>query len=94
MTNTPGHPHDLPQRVVEALWRGNRSEAIELLRREWNLDHEEARERVAAYILSNSSLQRRMTDSESETRWGVMRWLILLQAIAVAIGYFLFFRDQ
>jgi hypothetical protein len=35
-----------------------------------------------------------MKDSQSETQWGLMRWLILFQAIAVAIGYFLFFRDQ
>lgn len=94
MTNYPGHVPDLPQEVIEALWRGNRDEAIEQLRQQRNLDLQEAKEQVGTYILSQPALQRRMTDSQSETKWGVMRWLILLQAIAVAIGYFLFFRDQ
>jgi len=85
----------LPPQVIEELLRGNRLEAIELLRTERNLSHEEAKEQVASYILSQpSSLHRRMKDSQSETKWGTMRWLILIQAIAVAIGYFLLFRDQ
>jgi hypothetical protein len=63
---------------------------------ERNISREEAREMVAAFILSQPSLQAtmRLKESRAETQWGLMRWLILFQAIAVAIGYFLFFRDQ
>jgi len=94
MTNEPYPLPDLPPKALEALWRGDRSEAIVQLQLERNLGLEAAREQVAAYILSQPSLSRRMRDSQSETRWGIMRWLILIQAIAVALGYFLLFRDQ
>jgi hypothetical protein len=86
--------YDLPKKALEALSQGDRSEAIEQVRLERNISREEAREVVASFILSQPSLHRRMKDSQSETQWGLMRWLILFQAIAVAIGYFLFFRDQ
>lgn len=89
----PGQVPDLPPKVLEALLRGERSEAIEQLRLEQNLGLEEARDLVATYIMSQPSLQRRMKDSQSEARWGAIRWLILLQAIAVALGYFLLFRE-
>lgn len=92
MTDQSRHFPDLPQSVVEALWRGNRREAIERLQQEHNLDQAEAREHVAAYILSHSALKRRMVNAESETRWSFMWWLILLQAIAVAVGYYLLFE--
>ena len=94
MTHRPGRVPDLPQKALEALWRGERSEAIEQLRLERNLGVEEARDLVATYIMAQPALQRRMKDSQSETRWGIMRWLILVQAIAVALGYFLLLRDQ
>lgn len=93
MAYEPGQRSGLPPRTLEALERGNRSEAIEQLRLERNLSPEEAREQVASYILSQPSLHRRMKDSQSETRWGIMGWLILLQAIVVALGYFLLFRE-
>ena len=94
MTSEQLQPSDLPPKVIEALWRGERSEAIVQLQLERNLGLDEARELVASYILSQPSLRRRMKDTQSETRWGIMRWLILIQAIAVAIGYFLLFREQ
>lgn len=93
MTNEPGPVPELPPKALEALWRGERTVAIELIRVELNLTPEEAREHVATIILANPSLRRRMRDTQSETRWGMMRWLILIQAIAVALGYFLLFRE-
>jgi hypothetical protein len=83
---------DLPESVIDALLRGERQEAIALLQKEANLPREEARELVANYILLTPGL--RMKDTQPTTHWGIMRWLILLQAIVVAIGYFLFYHDQ
>jgi hypothetical protein len=93
MTNELGPVPELPPKALEALWRGDRSEAIVQVQLERNLGLEEARELVASFILANPSLRRRMRDTQSDTRWGVMRWLILIQAIAVALGYFLLFRE-
>ncbi len=88
--------YDLPKNALESLSQGDRSKAIEQVQLERNMSREDARELVASFILSQPSLQEKMRRKESraETSWGWMRWLILLQAIAVAIGYFLFFRDQ
>lgn len=88
--------YDLPKKALEALAHGDRSKAIEEVQLERNMSREEAREVVAAFILSQPSLQAKMKMEEMRagTQWGLMRWLILFQAIAVAIGYFLFFRDQ
>jgi hypothetical protein len=88
--------YDLPKKALEALAQGDRSTAIEQTQLERNMSREDARELVANFILSQPSLQAKMRLEENRagTQWGLMRWLILFQAIAVAIGYFLFFRDQ
>ncbi|MGE0646153.1 MAG: hypothetical protein AB7P24_21070 [Nitrospira sp.] len=79
---------------MEALSQGEREDAIQQVMLEENLNREDAREVVASFLLTQPSLLRRMKDTQSETKWGLMRWLILLQAIIVAIGYFLFFHNQ
>ncbi len=96
MTENSRVDYDLPMKALEALSQGERTKAIELVQLERNMSREEAREVVAAFILSQPSLQARMRleESRARTQWGLMRWLILFQAIAVAIGYFFLFRDQ
>lgn len=92
MTSQLRERPDLPAKVVDALQRGEREEAIVGLQQERNLTREDARDLVANYILLTPGL--RMKDTQSEVRWGFMRWLILFQAIVVAIGYFLFFHGK
>lgn len=96
MTNESRWDYDLPKRALDALADGDRNKAIEQVQQERNLSREDAREVVASFILSQPSLQAkmRMMESRAGTHWGLIRWFILFQAIAVAIGYFLFFRDQ
>jgi hypothetical protein len=93
MTTQPELSTGFPESVNDALWRGNRSEAIDLLQREWSIGRDEARELVGSVILANKSLRRRMGDEQPKIGWGLIRWLIVLQAIVVAIGYYLFYRD-
>ena len=83
---------DLSAKVIDALRRGEREEAIVTLQQERNLTREDARELVANYIMLTPGM--RMKDTLSEARWGRMGWLILFQAIVVAIGYFLFFHGK
>lgn len=96
MTEDTRVEYDLSQKTLEALSEGNRAKAIDQLQQERNMSREDARELVASFILSQPSLQAkmRMKEARAEAQWGWMRWLLLFQAIAVAIGYFLFFRDQ
>ncbi len=88
--------YDLPRKALEALSQGDRNKAVEAVQLERNMSREDARELVAAFIFSEPSLQAtmRLKEAKAETKWGLMRWLILLQAIVVAIGYFLFFHNQ
>jgi hypothetical protein len=86
--------YSLPPKAIEALAQGDRDEAIKQVMLEGNHSREEARDMIASFLLTQPSLLRRMKDTQSEAKWGRMRWLLLFQAIAVAIGYFLFFRDQ
>ena len=92
MTNHQQQASDMPPKVLDALLRGERDEAVKQLQQERSLSREEARDVIANIIMLQPGL--RMKDTQSETRWGLMRWLILLQAIVVAIGYFLFFHDK
>jgi hypothetical protein len=93
MTTQPEQSPDLPESVMDALWRGNRREAIDSLQRERNLSRDVAREVVGTFILNNRDVRRRMGDEQPKLGWGLIRWLMLVQAIAVAIGYYLFYRD-
>jgi len=83
---------DFSEKVLDALKRGEREEAIVALQQERNLTREDARELVANYIMLTPGI--RMKDTLSEARWGRMGWLILFQAIVVAVGYFLFFHGK
>lgn len=84
----------LPKKAIDALSQGHRDEAVKQVLLETKVSREEATQMVADFLLSQPSLLRGMKDTQSEAKWGLMRWLILFQAIAVAIGYFLFFHDQ
>ncbi|MDH4088660.1 MAG: hypothetical protein OEV71_16150 [Nitrospira sp.] len=88
--------YDLPRKALEALSQGDRNKAVDEVQLERNMSREDARELVATFIFSQPSLQAalRLKEAKAETKWGFMRWLILLQAIVVAIGYFLFFHNQ
>lgn len=92
MTSQLRERPDLPTKVVDALQRGEREEAIVGIQQELHLSREDARDLVANYILLTPGM--RMKDTESNTRWGLMRWLLLFQAIVVAIGYFMFFHGK
>jgi len=94
MTTQPEQSTGFPESVHDALWRGKRNEAIDALQREWNISRDEARELVGSFILANKSVRRRMGDEQPTIGWGFIRWLILFQAIVVAIGYYLFYRDS
>ncbi|MDH4097706.1 MAG: hypothetical protein OEU87_05250 [Nitrospira sp.] len=94
MITQPEQSSDFPKSVLDALWRGKRSEAIDLLQRERNISREEAREVVGTFILANKSVQRRMDDEQPKLSWGYTPWLLLLQAIVVAVGYYLLFYEK
>jgi hypothetical protein len=89
VTNEPGHPDNLPQAAVEALWRGNLIEAIKLVRLERSIGLKEAKQLVDAYVRTKPTLQRKMEEIQAEARRRFVRWLIVVLAFATAITYLL-----
>ena len=65
MTSQLRERPDLPTKVVDALQRGEREEAIVGIQQELHLSREDARDLVANYILLTPGM--RMKDTESNT---------------------------
>lgn len=79
----------LPQAAVTALWRGQRIEAIKLVRVEQNIGLDEARDLVSAYLQTQPALSNRIAKTQTDTREGLLRWLIFHLAGAVGLTYLL-----
>ncbi|QPD04201.1 MAG: hypothetical protein Nkreftii_001975 [Candidatus Nitrospira kreftii] len=79
----------LPQAAVTALWRGQLFEAIKLVRVEQNIGLDEARDLVSAYVQTQPALSNRIAKTQTDTREGLLRWLIFLLAGAVGLTYLL-----
>ncbi len=77
---------ELPDKVIEAIKRRHKIEAIKLLREEWNIDLKEAKDCVDDYISENKGLPP-VRSRSSET--GLVRFvLIILTLIILAAVYY------
>ena len=88
MTETRREDLGLSSPVVEALRKGNKVEAIKLLRLERNLGLKEAKDLVDAYVRRDPLLQRSLEQAQAEAKRGCLLWLVGLLA-AGAAGYYL-----
>ena len=75
--------------AVEALRRGNKIEAIKIVRLERKLDLKDAKDLVDDYVRRDPVLQRSMQQAQSEAQRGLMFWLVVLLALGAAVYYFL-----
>ena len=78
----------LPPEAIAALQRGNKIEAIKLVREAQKLDLKDAKDRVDDYVKNDPVLQQKLPAAQAETTGSLVRWLILI-ALAIA-GYYLF----
>jgi ribosomal protein L7/L12 len=82
------HSEAFPPEAISALQRGNKIEAIKLVREAQKLDLKDAKDRVDDYVKNDPVLQQKFASAQAETTSSLVRWLIL---IAVGIlGYFFF----
>jgi ribosomal protein L7/L12 len=88
VTETRREDLGLSSPVVEALRKGNKVEAIKLLRLERNLGLKEAKDLVDAYVRRDPLLQRSLEQAQAEAKRGCLLWLVGLLA-AGAAGYYL-----
>jgi len=84
----PEHSEALPPEAINALQRGNKIEAIKIVREAQKLDLKDAKDRVDAYVKNDSALQQKFASAQAETTGSLVRWLILI-ALAI-VGYYLF----
>ena len=78
----------LPSEAISALQRGNKIEAIKIVRQASKLDLKDAKDRVDDYVKNDPVLQQKFASAQAETTGSLVRWLIII-AVAIA-GYFLF----
>ena len=78
----------LPSEAISALQRGNKIEAIKIVREAEKLDLKDAKDRVDDYVKNDPVLQQKFASAQAETTGSLVRWLILI-ALAI-LGYFFF----
>ena len=79
---------DLPAEAIDALWRGNKIEAIKIVRRACNLDLKAAKIEVEEYVGNEPAPQQKLAMLQAETTTTIVRWLVILGVLAIG-GYFL-----
>lgn len=77
----------LPTEAMVALQRGNKIEAIKLVRRAHGLDLKDSKDLVEAHLAADASLQQAFSAARPQ---GAGRGLLLWVAIVLAAGWLLF----
>lgn len=75
--------------AIAALRRGNKIEAIKLVRVERNLGLKEAKDVVEDYLSGQPDLQSALTDAQGEAKRGAVVWVAVLLGLAILAYYFL-----
>ncbi len=79
----------MPAMVVEALRRGNKIEAIKILRLERKLQLKDAKDLVDDYIVRDPVLNAQFQKAQSEFKGKLVVWLLVLFAIGIGAYYLL-----
>lgn len=79
----------LPVAAVAALHKGNKIEAIKIVRSERSIDLKRAKDVVEEYLRSQPALQASLAAKRAEALRGALRWLFIVVALA-ALVYFSF----
>jgi hypothetical protein len=77
----------LPVAAISALRRGNKIEAIKILREVQNIGLAEAKDAIENYIQSQPSLKSSLRDSQAEATWYALFALLVVLGLGVAIYY-------
>lgn len=78
----------IPTEALAALERGNKIEAIKIIRVAGNLGLKEAKDLVELYLEKNPELKARMDQANKEIAAGFFRWLIPLIIFGVWAYYY------
>jgi ribosomal protein L7/L12 len=89
MTETTREDAGFPSAAIAALQKGNKIEAIKIVRVERNLGLKEAKDCVEDYVRRDPPLKRKMEEVQAEAQKGFVFWLVVLLALGAAVYYFL-----
>jgi ribosomal protein L7/L12 len=77
----------LSANVIAALQKGNKIEAIKIVRQEQRLDLKDAKDLVERYVQSEPALQAPLAAAASDARNKALQWFLILLAL-VLVGYY------
>lgn len=69
---------ELPSEAIAALEKGNKIEAIKIVRLEKNLDLKDSKELVETYLSSNPMLEQRFSAIQSQSGRKFLMWLAVI----------------
>ena len=82
----------LPTDAIAALNRGNKIEAIKIVRLARHIGLKQSKELVETYLATQPALQRKIEMKQVEVRRGCFMWIVSLALIAMAVVYYLFLK--
>ena len=80
----------LPAAAIEALRRGNKIEAIKLVRLDRNIGLKDAKDAVEDYLRAQPALLQQLNTSQARGGEGFIRWLVVILLVLAAGAYFYF----
>ena len=81
--NTP-----FPAAAEAALLKGNKIEAIKIVRKERGIDLKEAKDIVEEHLATHTGLQMQMESAQAASRQGFLPWLMAVIVIGALVYYF------
>lgn len=75
--------------AISALHRGNKIDAIKIVREERNIGLKQAKDAVEDYVRSKPDLQSAFAAAQAGTQRSALRWLAMLIVPAILAYYFL-----
>ena len=85
----PGAAPALSAAAIAALRRGNKIEAIKLVRMELNIGLKEAKDAVEDFVKGQPELQSALAEAQGEAKRSAVVWIAVLIGLAVLAYYFL-----
>jgi ribosomal protein L7/L12 len=78
-----------PAAAEAALFKGNKIEAIKIVRKERGIDLKAAKELVERHVTTHPGLQMQIESAQAASREGILPWLASAIVIGALIYYFL-----
>jgi ribosomal protein L7/L12 len=85
---SPVHRSPLSTAALVALQRGNKIEAIKLLRHEQGLGLKDAKDLLEAHLAADPALASAFASAQAQASSRFLRWVVLIGAAAIAIYFF------